>query len=66
MEWDPVLSNLCKELKNKAVNEKVLGSNYERHHLEYIRGKWEAKHISILVLSKVGAANENLALRLLR
>lgn len=52
MEWHGVKSETMKEIKNVAINEKLLGENKEKHHKEYMRGKWEAKPLPILVLSK--------------
>ncbi|KAL2070355.1 hypothetical protein VTL71DRAFT_13381 [Oculimacula yallundae] len=52
MEWHGVKSEIVKEIKNVTVYEKLLGRNHERHHREYIRGKWEAKPLPVLVLSK--------------
>lgn len=51
-EWSAVKSELEKEVKNVAINEKLLGRNAERHHCEYIRGSWEAKPLPFLVMSK--------------
>jgi hypothetical protein len=52
MEWSGVKSEIVTEIKNVAINEKILGRNKERHHREYIRGKWEAKPLPVLILSK--------------
>ena len=52
MEWSSVKSETMKELKNVAINEKLLGRNKERHHREHIRGAWESKPLPVLVLSK--------------
>jgi len=52
MEWSGVKSEMLQEVKNVAINEKMLGKNAERHHREYIRGKWEAKPMPVLILSK--------------
>lgn len=52
MEWSGVKSETMKEVKNVAINEKVLGRNAERHHREHIRGTWESKPLPVLVLSK--------------
>jgi hypothetical protein len=52
MEWNGVKSETFQEVKNVAIKEKLLGKNKEKHHREYIRGKWEAKPLPILVLSK--------------
>ncbi|KAH9216583.1 hypothetical protein DL95DRAFT_424516 [Leptodontidium sp. 2 PMI_412] len=41
-----------KEAKNVAINEKMLGRPKEKHHREYIRGKWGEKPLPVLVLSK--------------
>ena len=51
-EWSAVKSEILKEVKNVAVNERLLGRNGERHHCEYIRGAWEAKPLPVLVMSK--------------
>ncbi|KAN0120314.1 hypothetical protein V8E51_002522 [Hyaloscypha variabilis] len=51
-EWSAVKSEILKEVKNMAVNERLLGRNGERHHCEYIRGAWEAKPLPVLVMSK--------------
>ncbi|KAF8862986.1 hypothetical protein BDZ45DRAFT_146290 [Acephala macrosclerotiorum] len=52
MEWSGIKSETLREVKNVAINEKLLGKNAERHHREYIRGKWEPVPLPILVLSK--------------
>jgi hypothetical protein len=51
-EWSGVKSEILKEVKNVAINERLLGRNGERHHCEYIRGAWEAKPLPVLVMSK--------------
>lgn len=52
MEWSGVKSETLKEVKNVAINEKLLGKNAERHHREHIRGTWESKPLPVLILSK--------------
>ncbi|PQE30331.1 hypothetical protein CJF32_00008233 [Rutstroemia sp. NJR-2017a WRK4] len=52
VEWKGVKSELLKEVKNVAINEKLLGRGAEKHHHEFIRGTWEVKPLPILVLSK--------------
>jgi len=52
MEWHGIKSETMKEVKNVAINERLLGRNHEKHHKEYIRGKWEAKPLPVLVLSE--------------
>ncbi|KAG4431687.1 hypothetical protein IFR05_012832 [Cadophora sp. M221] len=52
MEWSGVKSETVKEVKNISINEKLLGRPKEKHHREYIRGKWEEKPLPVLVLSK--------------
>lgn len=39
MEWARVKSEAFQEVKNVAINEKLLGENKDRHHSEHIRGK---------------------------
>jgi hypothetical protein len=51
-EWSAIKSEIMKEVKNVAINEKMLGRPAERHHCEYIRGSWEAKPLPVLVMSK--------------
>ena len=51
-EWSGVKSEILKEVKNVAVNEKMLGRPGERDHCEYIRGSWEASPLPVLVMSK--------------
>ena len=51
-EWSAIKSDIMKEVKNVAINEKILGRPVERHHCEYIRGSWEAKPLPVLVMSK--------------
>jgi hypothetical protein len=51
-EWTGIKSEIMKEVKNVAINEKLLGRPTERHHCEYIRGSWEAKPLPVLVMSK--------------
>jgi len=51
-EWSGVKSEILKEVKNVAINEKMLGRPGERHHCEYIRGSWEAKPLPVLVMSR--------------
>ncbi|KAE9380914.1 hypothetical protein N431DRAFT_363028 [Stipitochalara longipes BDJ] len=51
-EWSGIKSEILKEVKNVAINEKMLGRPAERHHCEYIRGSWEAKPLPVLVMSK--------------
>ncbi|KAI9733450.1 MAG: hypothetical protein M1818_007198 [Claussenomyces sp. TS43310] len=52
MEWSPARCELLAEVKDAGVNQLLLGKNVARHHKEYIRGKWEADPLPILVLSK--------------
>jgi hypothetical protein len=52
VEWKGVKSELLKEVKNVAINEKLLGRGAEKHHHEFIRGTWEVKPLPVLVLSK--------------
>ncbi|CAG8956016.1 hypothetical protein HYFRA_00008872 [Hymenoscyphus fraxineus] len=52
VEWNGVKSETLKEVKNVAINEKLLGRNAERHHREHIRGTWESRPLPVLVLSK--------------
>ena len=51
MEWNPVKSKKWQELKNVSVNEDLLGKNPEKHHQEYIRGKWAVDPLPVLILS---------------
>ncbi|CAG8978922.1 hypothetical protein HYALB_00005259 [Hymenoscyphus albidus] len=52
VEWNGVKSETLKEVKNVAINEKLLGRNAERHHREHTRGTWESRPLPVLVLSK--------------
>ena len=52
MEWSAVKSKKWQELKNVSVNEDLLGKNPEKHHQEYIRGKWVVDPLPVLILSK--------------
>ena len=52
MEWSPVKSKRWQELKNVSVNEDLLGKNPDKHHQEYIRGKWVVDPLPVLVLSE--------------
>lgn len=52
VEWSAIKSELAKEIKNVAINEKLLGRNAERHHCEYIRDSVEVQPLPVLVISK--------------
>ena len=45
-------SKKWQELKNISVNENLLGKNLEKHHQEYIRGKWVINPLLVLILLK--------------
>ena len=46
------MSKKWHELKEVSINEDLLGKCPERHHQEYIRGKWDVEPLPVLILSK--------------
>jgi hypothetical protein len=52
VEWKGVKSELLKEIKNVAINEKLLGKEGELRHEEFMSKKGTVKPLPILVLSK--------------
>ena len=51
-EWTGVKSEIAREVKNVAFNEKLLSRPKEKHHREHIRGKWAEKPLPVLIMSK--------------
>ena len=52
MEWSSVKSKKWHELKDVSINEDLLGKCPDKHHQEYIRGKWDVEPLPVLILSK--------------
>ena len=56
MEWHPVKSKKWQELKDVSIHEDLLGKDPEKHHQEYITGKWDVEPLPIIILSKTKKA----------
>ena len=56
VEWHSVKGKKLQEFKDLSINEDLLGKGPEKHHQEYIRGKWVTEPLQVLVLSKSNKA----------
>ena len=56
VEWYPVKSKKWQELMNLSINEHLLGKSPEKHHQEYINGKWDVEPLPVLIISKTKVA----------